>query len=83
MKFDNFKPMAVEYGPGRTTEIEISDNGEMARYRITMHKTSNSYKFYGYWQLIRYNRRGQAYIRDWHNYSSSFKKLYLQNFQKY
>lgn len=80
MKFDNFKPHGAMYQNGAVIEIEISKDSELARYRMRKQYHSKTAIFNGYWQPIRFNKKSRAYIRDWHNYSSSYKKLYLDEF---
>lgn len=66
-------------------EIQLSDCGEAARYRITtFNYFGEKTVYYGYWQPISTDKRGRQFIRDWHNYLNlspkSHKRLYLDNF---
>lgn len=67
-------------------ELQISDCGEAARYRFYIIGKLN---VIGFWQPVRYDRYGNAYIRDWHGNvpvgkpNRTFKKLKFENFIKY
>ena len=73
-----------DYSHGKFIEIQISYTGEAARYKITQHFTQNVAVFYGYWQEIQYNKKGEAFIRDWSNYHKvkSHTRLYLNRFRR-
>lgn len=79
----NFRPCARHaYEYQKLIELEISNCGDGARYRITYYHTTGEKAYYGQWQEIRYTKRGRAYIKDWHNYLSTKKcrRLYLDEF---
>lgn len=78
----NFKAHGYCYDCGKQIEIQINRTGEAARYKITQYFTQHTAIFYGYWQEIQYDKRGEAFIRDWSNYHKTKRhtRLYLNRF---
>lgn len=75
---------AHSYG-GKIIELQLSDDGSAARYRITLYSYNGKPKFhYGYWQEVKYTKRGRPYIMDWHAYKTwcRRRRLHLDNFIK-
>lgn len=75
----SFKADGYCYDGSKQIEIQISYTGEAARYKITLSTVFNTIIFYGYWQEIRYNKRGRPYIHNWSNYRKAKRctRLYL------
>lgn len=78
----NFKAHGYCYDYGKQIEIQINRTGEAARYRITQYFTQHTAIFYGYWQEIQYDKKGEPFIRDWSNYHKTKRhtRLYLNRF---
>lgn len=67
-------------------EVQFNQTNEAVRYRITTfcYATGENTVYYGHWQPVRFDKRGRAYLRDWHNYvklsPKNHKRLYIDNF---
>lgn len=67
-------------------EVQFSETTEMVRYRITTfsYATDEATVYYGYWQPVRYDNNGRAYLKDWHGcantMSKTYRPLYIDNF---
>lgn len=81
----SFKAHGYCYDGSKQIEIQISRTGEAARYKITQNFTTHMAVFYGYWQEIRYSKRGRAFIRNWSNYHKTKRhtRLYLDHFMRF
>ena len=73
-----FKPTGIYYKGASVYEIQISNSGDAARYRITTSYVIRDKEITrGRWQEIRYSKRnGYAYISLYN------RRLYLHKFQR-
>ena len=78
----SFKAHGYFYDGSKRIEIQLSHTGEAARYKITQYFTQHIAIFYGYWQEIKYDKKGAAFIHDWSNYHKTKRhtRLYLYRF---
>ena len=78
---NNFKAHGIfELNIFHAILIEISNDGQGARYCDSRYTTALTINTYGRWQEIKYTKSGRAYIRQ--RTHGRDKRLYLENFMR-